>query len=284
MILESATNWERSTDIYTLPYVKWIASGKGLDSTETQLSALWCPSGVGWGWRARLEREEAYVYTQLTHLVVQQKLTQHSVQFSHSVMSNSLWPHALQHAWTEHYKAVIAWLKKGNCTFPPWKKKRGGHCWLGLNEDNFACTKLVSFSLKQPLSWLDLSTLELSLPFLAGEMAPSLWQWPFPVGLLPTSTWALDNFMSEKSPPIVLSSDIWGLIVRTTSTNLADLIYSSDLLALRHVTALVSSSLTSLGALGEKRPYLICLYNLEVDVMPTMCVEWMNEYWKLLAI
>lgn len=79
--------------------------------------------------------------------------------------------------------------------------------------------------------------------------------------------------MVEKSPPIVLSSDIWGLIVRTTSTNLADLIYSSDLLALRHVTAFVSSSLASLGALGEKRPYLICLYILEVDVMPTTCVE-----------
>lgn len=79
--------------------------------------------------------------------------------------------------------------------------------------------------------------------------------------------------MSEKSAPIVLSSDIWGLILRAASTNLADLICSLDLLALHHVTAFVSSSLTNLGALGEERPYLICLYILEPDVMPTMCVE-----------
>ena len=58
--------------------------------------------------------------------------------------------------------------------------------------------------------------------------------------------------MSEKSPPIVLSSDSWGLIVRAASTNLADLICSLNLLALHHVTAFVSSSVLAWELLERK--------------------------------
>lgn len=61
----------------------------------------------------------------------------------------------------------------------------------------------------------------------------------------------------------MLSPDVWGLIV--IAANLANLICPLGLLPLRHVTAYVSFSLTSLGALGEKRPCLICLYILEAD-------------------
>ena len=166
--------------------------------------------------------------------------------------------------------------KKEIVHFHPGNKKKD-HRSLGLNEDNFACTKLVSSSLNQPLCWLYLSSLELSLPSLAGEMAPSLWQWPFPLGLLPTSTQALDSFMSEKSPPIVLSSDSWGLIVRAASTNLADLICSLNLLALHHVIAFVSSSLLAWELLERKGLiwFVFILLRL-MSCLQRALSEWMN--------
>ena len=46
-------------DTYTLPCVKWIASGKLVHSAGTSAGALWWPRWVGWG-----------------DLVIQQKLTQ----------------------------------------------------------------------------------------------------------------------------------------------------------------------------------------------------------------
>ena len=61
----------------------------------------------------------------------------------------------------------------------------------------------------------------------------------------------------------MLSPDMWGLTV--IAVNLANLICSLGLLPLHHVTAYMSFSLTSLGALAEKRPCLICLYILEAD-------------------
>ena len=43
-----------------------------------QLGALWWPSWVGWGWMGgRAKREGLYVYIELIHFIVQQKLTQH---------------------------------------------------------------------------------------------------------------------------------------------------------------------------------------------------------------
>ena len=57
---EGGTNWERSTDLHTLPCVKPIASGKLLDNTG---SSTWC-SGVGGrrGVGGLRGKESAYAY------------------------------------------------------------------------------------------------------------------------------------------------------------------------------------------------------------------------------
>ena len=73
---DGETAWEISTDIYTLPRVKQIASGTLLRNTG---SSAWCSAmtwrgGMGVGGRSKTE--EMYVYTELIHFVVQQ-LTQH---------------------------------------------------------------------------------------------------------------------------------------------------------------------------------------------------------------
>ena len=70
----SDTNWERRVDIYTLPCVKKITSGKLPYSTGSSAlcSAMTQMGGVGVS-----GREGIYVYIQLSHLVVQQKPTQH---------------------------------------------------------------------------------------------------------------------------------------------------------------------------------------------------------------
>ena len=54
-------------------YVKWIASGNLLSSTE--LGALWQPKGVRWG--RGFKRERTFVYQCLLHADVWQKPTQH---------------------------------------------------------------------------------------------------------------------------------------------------------------------------------------------------------------
>ena len=73
---EGGANWENRNDIYTLPYVKQIASGKLLFSagSSTQCSVMTCG---GWGGGVGCRREGRYVYMWLIHFVVQQKLTQH---------------------------------------------------------------------------------------------------------------------------------------------------------------------------------------------------------------
>ena len=67
---------------------------------RTLPNALWWPEQ----WGSPKGTYEPYVYLWLIHFTIQQKLTQHckatisSVQFSHSVMSDSLWPYGLCHA------------------------------------------------------------------------------------------------------------------------------------------------------------------------------------------
>ena len=53
---EGGTNGESSTETYTLPYVKWIASCNLLPDSGTQTRALQQPRGVG----GRFKREEGY--------------------------------------------------------------------------------------------------------------------------------------------------------------------------------------------------------------------------------
>ena len=69
----SGMNWEIQIDMYTLLCVKQIASGNLLYNTgsSAQCSVMTQMDRVGGG------REGIYVYIQLIHLIVQQKLTQH---------------------------------------------------------------------------------------------------------------------------------------------------------------------------------------------------------------
>ena len=60
---EGWTNWDGSTDIYTPPYVKWIASWKLLCSTRSSAQRSVWPRGVGWRVGGRLKREGIYIYT-----------------------------------------------------------------------------------------------------------------------------------------------------------------------------------------------------------------------------
>ena len=75
---EGGTNWERSTDLHTLPCVKPIASGKLLDNTG---SSTWCSVTTQRGGMAsgggRLKREGICVRLWLTHIIAWQNLTQH---------------------------------------------------------------------------------------------------------------------------------------------------------------------------------------------------------------
>ena len=71
-------NWESSADIYAPPCVKQIASGATCCITQgAQVHALdgWALSG--WRVRGRSKQKEVYVYIQLMHCLVQQKLPQH---------------------------------------------------------------------------------------------------------------------------------------------------------------------------------------------------------------
>ena len=67
-------NWEFRTDIYTPLCVKQIV-GRCCTSKGAR-SVLWNDL-EGWDVGGRLKREGIYVYTQLIHFVIQQKLTQH---------------------------------------------------------------------------------------------------------------------------------------------------------------------------------------------------------------
>ena len=76
---EGGTNWESSIEIYILPYVKLIASGKLLYNTgsSSQCSMTTYRSGMGWGVRRMFKREGTYAHLWLIHIVVRQKPTQH---------------------------------------------------------------------------------------------------------------------------------------------------------------------------------------------------------------
>jgi len=60
-------DWESSTDTYSLPCVKDIASGK-----HRELRLVLCDDLQGWdrsrGAGGRLKREKIYVYMQLIHV------------------------------------------------------------------------------------------------------------------------------------------------------------------------------------------------------------------------
>ena len=65
---EGGTNWESSTETYTLPYVKHRSNllyEKGAQRGET-----W------WEMRGRFKREETYIYLWLTHVDIWQKPTE----------------------------------------------------------------------------------------------------------------------------------------------------------------------------------------------------------------
>ena len=52
------TNWDSSTDVWTVLCVKSVAMGSSCRVQGVQLSALWCPRGVGRGGRGRRETLE----------------------------------------------------------------------------------------------------------------------------------------------------------------------------------------------------------------------------------
>ena len=68
--------WESSIDKRKLPCVKQLASGKLLHHAGSLAGCSEMTSGVGWGERGRLQREGVYIYIQLIHFVVRQKLAQ----------------------------------------------------------------------------------------------------------------------------------------------------------------------------------------------------------------
>ena len=75
---EGEINSESSTDTYTLPSVKYIASGELLyrPGSSTWCSVITQRSGMRGGVGRRSKMEATYVYIQLINFMVQQKLTQ----------------------------------------------------------------------------------------------------------------------------------------------------------------------------------------------------------------
>ena len=72
---EGGMNWERSTEICTLPYIKWIASGHLLYDTGSS-NLVFCNDLEGWdGVGGR--RDGACVYLWLIHVDIWQKPTQY---------------------------------------------------------------------------------------------------------------------------------------------------------------------------------------------------------------
>ena len=71
---EGGTNWESSLETYTLPSVKYIASGNWPLTPGAQTLCLWQPRGVEWDgrWEGGLR-----VYLWLIHVDVWQKPAQH---------------------------------------------------------------------------------------------------------------------------------------------------------------------------------------------------------------
>ena len=74
---EGGSNWEIRIDIYTLTFIKYIASGKLLYGTGSSGCCSVMTQRGGIRVRGRLKREGIYICLQLIHFIVQQKLTQH---------------------------------------------------------------------------------------------------------------------------------------------------------------------------------------------------------------
>ena len=85
-------NWKIRTDIYPLPCVKQIASGKPLYSTgcsaQCSVTTERGCNGGGLGEGGRSEREGMYVYLELIHAVVQQKQRQHCKAVTFQLKNN----------------------------------------------------------------------------------------------------------------------------------------------------------------------------------------------------
>ena len=71
---ESGLNWESSTDIYTLPCIKQIASGKLVYSIG---SSMLCDDLDAWdgGGGTEVQKGGIYAYMQFINFIVQQTLT-----------------------------------------------------------------------------------------------------------------------------------------------------------------------------------------------------------------
>lgn len=80
---ECGTHWESSIGMCTPPHGKQTASGKLPCSAGNSAPCSVKTWGGGWesAMGGRLQREGMYVYLQLTHVVVWQKLTQHYKAF-----------------------------------------------------------------------------------------------------------------------------------------------------------------------------------------------------------
>jgi len=68
---DSGINWENTIDIYTLSCIKQLVGSRRI---AQELSLVLCDNPDGWNGDPR---RSVYMYTQLIHFVVQQKLTQH---------------------------------------------------------------------------------------------------------------------------------------------------------------------------------------------------------------
>ena len=73
---EGGMNWENSTELYTLSYVKWQLVGSCCITQGALPGALWLPRGMGWWGGGRFKREGIYVYDWFTLLYGRKKPTQ----------------------------------------------------------------------------------------------------------------------------------------------------------------------------------------------------------------
>lgn len=66
--------WESSTDMYTLPYVKYRASGSCCVTQGAQLHTLWRPAGLGCRWweegRLTGEGRHIYIYAHMGYILI----------------------------------------------------------------------------------------------------------------------------------------------------------------------------------------------------------------------
>ena len=112
---------EFGMDMYTVPYLKWITNKDLLLYNTGSSAQCYVTAWVG----GKFEGEWIHVNVWLSPFVVHLKLPQHcslaisSVQFSHSVVSDSLRPHGLQPT-----RVLRPW------DFPSKSAGLGCHCLL----------------------------------------------------------------------------------------------------------------------------------------------------------